>query len=47
MTIGIKKSVTKLRYKRKGFNAKNFSGKLRDVFGDPVKYQKRLRDEWS
>lgn len=30
----------------KGFNAKKFSGKLKGVFGDPMEYQKSLRNEW-
>ncbi len=30
----------------KGFNAKKFSGKLKGVFGDPLEYQKSLRNEW-
>jgi hypothetical protein len=31
---------------RKGFDAKKFSGKLKGVFGDPLRYQKSLRREW-
>ena len=30
----------------KGFNARKFSGKLKGVFGDPLEYQKSLRNEW-
>ena len=59
MTIRIKKPITKdklekaekmlkgRRSSKKGFDAKKFSGKLKGVFGDPIKYQKKLRDEWS
>lgn len=32
--------------KKKLFDAKKFSGKLKGVFGDPLKYQKKLRSEW-
>jgi hypothetical protein len=37
-----KKLVAK-RSKKSGFDAKKFSGKLKGVFGNPVKYQKKLR----
>jgi hypothetical protein len=59
MTVRIKKPITKaklekadklLKKKRstkKKFNAKKFAGKLKGVFGDPVAYQKKLRDEWE
>jgi hypothetical protein len=59
MTIKIKKPLTrsklekaeklliKKRSKQKGFDAKRFSGKLKGVFGDPLKYQKNLRNEWD
>ena len=33
--------------KVKGFNAKKFSGKLKGVFGDPLEYQKKVRNEWA
>jgi hypothetical protein len=59
MTIRIKKPITKSkldkaeelliknRKKQKGFDAKKFSGKLKGVFGDALKYQKKLRNEWD
>lgn len=34
------------RSKKKLLDAKKFSGKLKGVFGDPLKYQKQLRSEW-
>jgi hypothetical protein len=58
MTINIKKTLTRSKLekaekllieeksKQKGFDAKKFSGKLKDVFGDPLKYQKKLRNEF-
>ena len=33
--------------KIKGFDAAKYAGKLKGVFGDGLKYQKRLRDEWG
>jgi hypothetical protein len=59
MIIKIKKPLTKAkldkaeklmiekRGKVKGFNAKKFSGKLKGVFGDPLEYQKKARNEWT
>ena len=58
MVVKIKKPLTKAklekaekkllekRAKLKGFDAKKFSGKLKGVFGDPVSYQKKVRNEW-
>ena len=58
MVIKIKKPLTKAklekaekkllekRAKLKGFDAKKISGKLKGVFGDPVVYQKKVRNEW-
>jgi hypothetical protein len=59
MTIRVKKPVTagKLakaektlanrKGKRKGFDAKKYLGKLKGVFGDPVEYQRKIRNEWD
>jgi hypothetical protein len=59
MTIRIKKPLTRSklekaekklienRSKKRGFDAKKFSGKLKGVFGNPLKYQKKLRNEWD
>jgi hypothetical protein len=42
------KQLLEQRSRRKqGFNAKKFSGKLKGVFGDPLKYQKKVRNEWD
>jgi hypothetical protein len=58
MVVRIKKPLTKAklekaelkllakRKKAKGFDAKKFAGKLKGVFGDPLTYQKKLRNEW-
>lgn len=44
------KTARKKVAKKKGFNAKKYS-KYGDIFknlyGDPLEYQKRLRDEWE
>lgn len=40
-------TLIKKRAKKRGFNAKKFAGKLKGVFGDPLEYQKKLRDEWK
>ena len=59
MTIKVKKPLTKLKLEKaeklliakksigKKFNAKKFKGKLKGVFGDPLKYQKKIRNEWD
>ncbi len=31
----------------KGFDPYAFLGKMKDIFGDGVEYQRMLRDEWS
>ena len=31
----------------KGFDAMKFLGKLKGLYGDGLKYQKRLRNEWE
>lgn len=41
------KKLIEKRSKKGGFDAKKFSGKLKGVFGNPVKYQKKVRDEWD
>jgi hypothetical protein len=58
MTVKVKKPVTKeklekaeklllkKRGQQKGFDARKFSGKLKGVFGDPLVYQKKVRNEW-
>jgi len=57
MVVKIKKPLTKAKLEKaekellkkrdkKGFDARKFSGKLKGVFGDPLNYQKKLRDEW-
>ncbi len=33
--------------KGKGFDASKYAGKLKGLYGDALKYQKRLRDEWG
>jgi hypothetical protein len=38
---------SKKRLGKKGFNAMKFVGKLKDLYGDPLTYQKRLRNEWE
>jgi hypothetical protein len=40
------KLLTIKKVANKEFNAKKFSGKLKGVFGDPLEYQKSLRNEW-
>lgn len=59
MTIKINKPITAAKLakaektlaanknKRKGFNAKKYLGKVKGTFGDPVAYQRRMRDEWE
>jgi hypothetical protein len=59
MTIRVKKPITVSKLQAaekkilvstphpKKFNAKKFSGKLKNTFGDPVKYQSDLRNEWE
>ncbi len=58
MTIRVKKPITKSKLERteeqlakkrlkKGFDAQKFSGKLKGVFGDSLKYQKKVRNEWN
>lgn len=32
---------------RKKFNAKKYLGTVKDIFGDAIEYQKKLRDEWA
>ena len=32
---------------RKLFKAKKYLGAIKDIFGDPLEYQKKLRDEWA
>jgi hypothetical protein len=32
--------------RRKGFNAGKHIGKLKNVFGDALEYQKYIRNEW-
>lgn len=48
MTIKIKaeKLLIEKKSKQNGFDAKKFSGKLKGVFGDPLNYQKKLRNEF-
>ena len=42
----IDKELKKLKAsKKKGLNS--FYGKLKDVFGDGLEYQKKIRDEWD
>jgi hypothetical protein len=38
-----------LRAKRKikGFDASKYAGKLKGLYGDGLKYQKKVRDEWG
>lgn len=33
--------------KAKGFDASKYVGKLKGLYGDGLKYQKRLRNEWE
>lgn len=33
--------------KRKGFPAHKFLGVMKGVYGDPLEYQKKMRDEWE
>lgn len=59
MMIKVKKPLTKAkldnaeklmnetRGKAKGFNARKYAGKLKGVFGNPLEYQKKVRNEWS
>jgi hypothetical protein len=59
MTIKVEKPVTvsKLQAAEKKilvskssqrkFDAKKFGGKLKNSFGDPLKYQRELRNEWK
>jgi hypothetical protein len=41
------KELVEKRSSKSGFDAKKFSGKLKGVFGNPVKYQKKVRNEWD
>ena len=49
--VAKKLSRVALAAKRKkipeGFNANKFLGKIKGLFGNPLEYQKRLRDEWQ
>ena len=59
MVVNVKKPLTKSkleraerkllakRGKKKGLNARKFSGKLKGAFGKPLEYQKKLRNEWK
>jgi hypothetical protein len=58
MLIEVKKPVTlnklleaskniRTKKNRKRFNARKYFGKLKNVFGDPLEFQKRLRNEWN
>jgi len=40
------KKLLEKRAKLKRFDAKKFPGKLKGVFGDPMVYQKKIRNEW-
>ena len=40
-------TAAKKSKKKKGFNSKKHAGKLKGLYGDPLEYQKRLRDEWE
>jgi len=33
--------------RKKGFKAKKYAGRLKGLYGHPLAYQKRLRDEWE
>lgn len=33
--------------RRKSFDAKKYLGSIKGVFGDALKYQSSLRDEWA
>ncbi len=33
--------------KTKGFPAHKFAGKLKGLYGNPIEYQKCIRDEWD
>ena len=41
------KKLIERRGKLKGFDAQKFSGKLKGVFGDPIAYQTKVRNEWE
>lgn len=58
MIINIKKPITPDKTKKafaklpknnanKCFDAAKYAGKLTGVFGDPLAYQKAVRDEWE
>ncbi|MEP7170753.1 MAG: hypothetical protein ABI855_15400 [Bacteroidota bacterium] len=37
----------KSRRSKKGFDAMKYLGKLKNLYGDALAYQKRLRNEWE
>lgn len=59
MIVNIKKPITvekiekafaklsKKREEKKGFDSLKHAGKLKGVFGDALKYQKAMRNEWE
>jgi len=44
-----RKALEKLANKRKKKSKKllDFYGKMKGAYGDPLEYQKKIRDEWS
>lgn len=56
MIVEVKKPVTAAkiekasqrigRESKKGFDAYKYAGRLKNVFGDALEYQKRVREEW-
>ena len=40
-------ATSKRRRTKPGFDASQYLGKLKTLYGNPLEYQKRLRDEWS
>jgi hypothetical protein len=57
MIVEVKKPVTAAKIekatllvvqdRKQGFNAKKHAGKLKNVFGDAMEYQKKVRNEWN
>lgn len=57
MVIEVKKPITTAKIikasqrigseNKKGFDAYKYAGRLKNVYGDALDFQKKMRDEWN
>ncbi len=47
MNRKIEKVMRAKRKAKKEFNPYKYLGKMKGVFGDPMEYQRKVRDEWE